>query len=156
MYFVLNTFYAFRYIYFCFRGGLRFHLINVEMNTEILVSLEIIFYFWKKEKPKRKYKKKRKIMVTRRRSLKHNIKRNNNNKFISVLLIVNYVNFFMITLQSYCWLFASRLMIAIWCMRYEGRVINIKKKYLTYLSMHKRSQKLCCKIIMRVKKRYLS
>lgn len=34
------------HIFYVFRGGLRFHLINVEMNTEILLSLEIIFYYY--------------------------------------------------------------------------------------------------------------
>lgn len=94
------------------------------MNTEILLSLEIIFFYGeRKAQKKTETKKKTQNHGYKTKKLKHN-KKNNNNKFISVLLIVNYVNFFMITLQSYCWLFASRLMIAIWCTR--GRVINSK------------------------------
>ena len=52
---------------FCIPDFLRFsgraaffHLINVEMNTEILLSLEIICFCWmKKEKPKRKTENKK-------------------------------------------------------------------------------------------------
>ena len=131
---------------FCIPDFLRFsgraaffHLINVEMNTEILLSLEIIFvfcFFVDEERKAQKENWKQKIMVTRRRSW-NIIKKHNNNKFISVLLIVNYVNFFMITLQSYCWLFASRLMIAIWCMRGEYETVrNIIKKPNFYLSLN--------------------
>ena len=49
-----SFFYYYLFILNIFRGGLRFHLINVEMNTEILLSFGN--HLLKKEKPKRKLK----------------------------------------------------------------------------------------------------